>query len=347
MVSPVHGDYRRCQAEIPLIVLCRFPGPALSTLSCEVAAMNKDDERIGQEELDKECDFLVSQILNASDREVLDNVRKLYGDENKLADETREIFRRGLTTHQINADKKASLEKTPAYVISPERSTLSRVSGASGWKRAFTGLTRLTEHMPWFTRRQIGLALALSTVSVAIIAFVGETFLRSPSFLSRSFNFPSKVSREQLANDHCYREAIKVAPDDKLDAYRLCAGRGDVLSQYLIGRLYEKGDGGLRPDDREAVRWYKRAAAQGYSFAQVALASFYENSRGGLLKDDHEAARLYSLAAAQGNPFAQMALASFYENGRGGLPKDKIYAESLLKAASEALAVAMVPGSER
>jgi hypothetical protein len=29
MVSPVHGDYRRCQAEIPLIVLCRFPEPAL------------------------------------------------------------------------------------------------------------------------------------------------------------------------------------------------------------------------------------------------------------------------------------------------------------------------------
>src|SRR6516225_7803073 len=30
MVSPVHGDYRRCQAEIPLIVLCRFPGPAVT-----------------------------------------------------------------------------------------------------------------------------------------------------------------------------------------------------------------------------------------------------------------------------------------------------------------------------
>jgi hypothetical protein len=33
MVSPVHGDYRRCQAEIPLIVLCRFPGPALIAAS--------------------------------------------------------------------------------------------------------------------------------------------------------------------------------------------------------------------------------------------------------------------------------------------------------------------------
>jgi hypothetical protein len=33
MVSPVHGDYRRCQAEIPLIVLSKFPQPALSKLS--------------------------------------------------------------------------------------------------------------------------------------------------------------------------------------------------------------------------------------------------------------------------------------------------------------------------
>jgi hypothetical protein len=30
MVSPVHGDYRRCQAEIPLIVLSKFPRPALT-----------------------------------------------------------------------------------------------------------------------------------------------------------------------------------------------------------------------------------------------------------------------------------------------------------------------------
>jgi hypothetical protein len=28
LVSPVHGDYRRCQAEIPLIVLSKFLRPA-------------------------------------------------------------------------------------------------------------------------------------------------------------------------------------------------------------------------------------------------------------------------------------------------------------------------------
>jgi hypothetical protein len=32
MVSPVHGDYRRCQAEIPLIVLSKFPRPARATV---------------------------------------------------------------------------------------------------------------------------------------------------------------------------------------------------------------------------------------------------------------------------------------------------------------------------
>jgi len=31
MVSPVHGDYRRCQAETPLIDLFKFAEPALST----------------------------------------------------------------------------------------------------------------------------------------------------------------------------------------------------------------------------------------------------------------------------------------------------------------------------
>src|SRR6266702_8106397 len=43
MVSPVHGDYRRCQAEIPLIVLSRFPGPALLTWGALRAAIKSPD----------------------------------------------------------------------------------------------------------------------------------------------------------------------------------------------------------------------------------------------------------------------------------------------------------------
>jgi hypothetical protein len=42
MVSPVHGDYRRCQAEIPLIVLFRFPEPALSAAASSKSAVQPD-----------------------------------------------------------------------------------------------------------------------------------------------------------------------------------------------------------------------------------------------------------------------------------------------------------------
>jgi hypothetical protein len=41
MVSPVHGDYRRCQAETPLIALFKFAEPALSSsaaLKCGAAS---------------------------------------------------------------------------------------------------------------------------------------------------------------------------------------------------------------------------------------------------------------------------------------------------------------------
>jgi hypothetical protein len=33
MVSPVHGDYRRYQAETPLIALSKFPRPALMSMA--------------------------------------------------------------------------------------------------------------------------------------------------------------------------------------------------------------------------------------------------------------------------------------------------------------------------
>jgi hypothetical protein len=38
MVSPVHGDYRRVQAETPLIVLFKFAEPALKPITVTISA---------------------------------------------------------------------------------------------------------------------------------------------------------------------------------------------------------------------------------------------------------------------------------------------------------------------
>jgi hypothetical protein len=41
MVSPVHGDYRRCQAETPLSDLFKFAEPALSSVKFGKPAMRE------------------------------------------------------------------------------------------------------------------------------------------------------------------------------------------------------------------------------------------------------------------------------------------------------------------
>ena len=70
--------------------------------------------------------------------------------------------------------------------------------------------------------------------------------------------------------------------------------------------MYRDGRG-VREDDEEAVRWYRRAAEQGHAPAQTNLGWMYENGRG-VRRDRVEAVRWYRLAAEQGNADAQRAL---------------------------------------
>ena len=70
--------------------------------------------------------------------------------------------------------------------------------------------------------------------------------------------------------------------------------------------MYGNGRG-VRQDDEEAVRWYRRAAEQGHASGQYNLGFMYENGRG-VRRDRVEAARWYQLAAEQGNASAQERL---------------------------------------
>src|SRR5690349_9703866 len=61
MVSPVHGDYCRIQAEIPLIALCRFPGPALLL-----------------EDADQSVEVMVLRLDHAVKAEVCDRSKQVH-----------------------------------------------------------------------------------------------------------------------------------------------------------------------------------------------------------------------------------------------------------------------------
>jgi len=105
------------------------------------------------------------------------------------------------------------------------------------------------------------------------------------------------------------------------------------IPNFLQNLLNANGEG-VPEDDREAVKWYRKAAEQGYASAQYNLGVMYDNGRG-VPEDDREAVKWYRKAAEQGDASAQSNLGVMYANGRG-VPEDDVlaYMWSNLAAAS-------------
>jgi len=74
------------------------------------------------------------------------------------------------------------------------------------------------------------------------------------------------------------------------------ADQGDIQAQYLIGFMYEKGQG-VAQDYSEAAKWYILASEGGHSYAQNNLGVFYKYGRG-IAKDLVQAYKWFDLAAS-------------------------------------------------
>ena len=74
-----------------------------------------------------------------------------------------------------------------------------------------------------------------------------------------------------------------------------------------LGNAYAAGKG-LRKDEAEAVRWYRKAADADYAPAMGQLGLMYANGSG-LPKDDAEATRWYRKAADKGDVASMYTLA--------------------------------------
>ena len=55
--------------------------------------------------------------------------------------------------------------------------------------------------------------------------------------------------------------------DEFLDLQMKLAREGDMQAQFVLGFMYDNGDGVLE-NDKTAVMWYTKAAQQGYAPAQ-------------------------------------------------------------------------------
>ena len=81
------------------------------------------------------------------------------------------------------------------------------------------------------------------------------------------------------------------------------SGSGSRYGQYVLGRLYHHGAGGVAQDYAQALAFYRLAAAQNLDDAQYSLGVLYYVGLG-VAQDYAEALRWYKLAAAQGDMHA-------------------------------------------
>ena len=93
------------------------------------------------------------------------------------------------------------------------------------------------------------------------------------------------------------------------------ANAGNVVAQFNLGLMYDKGNG-VPQDYAEAARWFRKAADQGLAVGQFNLAVSYEKGQG-LPQDFAEAAKWYRKAAEQDLAMAEYNLGILYAQGQG------------------------------
>ena len=113
--------------------------------------------------------------------------------------------------------------------------------------------------------------------------------------------------------------------------YRKAADRGDADAQVNLGSMYVRGSG-VPQDDSEAVKWFRKAADQGHADGQLMLGVHYRGK--GIKQDYAEAARWFRKAAEQGNALAQNKLGFMYDKGQG-VPQDMAEAVKWYRKAAD------------
>ena len=67
--------------------------------------------------------------------------------------------------------------------------------------------------------------------------------------------------------------------DEDFETLKAKAEAGHAYAQFNLGVMHDNGEGALE-DDKEAVKWYRKAAEQGHAEAQYNLGFMYANGQG-------------------------------------------------------------------
>ena len=137
-----------------------------------------------------------------------------------------------------------------------------------------------------------------------------------------------------------YYDSGEPNPPEALKWFRSAAEKNHPLAADSVGRLYQRGSGGVKQDYKEAIKWFKKAESLGCTRAQVHLAEMVF-SGWGCTKNIEQADALCEKVlpriraeADQGGPEAQFLLGWMYSEGMG-LPPSQIDAIKRIRQAAD------------
>ena len=99
------------------------------------------------------------------------------------------------------------------------------------------------------------------------------------------------------------------------------AEKGNVRAQNTLGKMFNYGGTGLLLNDREAVKWFRKAAKQGDAECQLNLWAHVFGGDGGV--KGHRGGDTVVSQGAQGNALAQYRIGEIYSTGMGVKRNDK------------------------
>lgn len=109
-----------------------------------------------------------------------------------------------------------------------------------------------------------------------------------------------------------------------INGFRPAADKGDAVAQFMLGQMYEGGEG-VKQDDQAAFSWFLKSAEQGFDLAQAEIGLSYSTGRG-VAQNEELAFKWYLKAAEQGLARAQAraGVAYFFGNGTEKNPQQAI-----------------------
>ena len=144
-----------------------------------------------------------------------------------------------------------------------------------------------------------------------------KTLLTTALFGASVFSFQSTAWADTLEQQ--FQQGLTAYEQSNYQtAFKLwlpLAEQGDANVQFNLGVMYAEGQG-VKQDDFEAVKWYRKAAEQGDANAQAYLGLAYTEGRG-VRQDYTEAVKWFRKAAEQGHANAQAILGFSYLLGKG------------------------------